>query len=103
MHPSSQRDNLYYFEISALTKVGAVFLLLAARRGAHGARPFCRFATFPHTVGNHPSSQRDNLYYFETNKTPETKEGLGFFVWAAVGIVPYELIQISNLTKIYHN
>ena len=70
MHPSSARDNLYYFEIYKLRgNTELVFYARrAARRGADGARPLCHFVTSPHLMGSNPSLARDNLHYFEIYK-----------------------------------
>ena len=58
---------------------GLFFYTPCARRGTDGACPLCHFVTFPHTVGNHPSSRRDNLYYFNVYKNPETITVFGVF------------------------
>ena len=93
MHPSSARDNLYYFEIYKLRgNTELVFYARrAARRGADGARPLCHFVTSPHLMGSNPSLARDNLYYFEIyklrgntelvfySKNPETICGCGVY------------------------
>ena len=87
MHHSSQNVNRFYKNYGLCFLQGPFFALRAARRGADCARPLCRFATFPHTVGNHHSSQNVNRFYKNyglcfcrvlfLQTTPEAKYGFG--------------------------